>query len=196
MIFAVTHIKSLLVANFIQTNSSTFELFDTNQEMNIDEIFWSLSGINRYLGHQDSFYSVAQHCVLGANYIRDVLKLNRYEQYKFLMHDWCEAYIGDMPYPVKRQIPQFRDFEEKVWATHAHKLNLPVDMNSEEMNLVHEIDRRICKDEFRVLFKEGLDNKTIDLMSSLKPLGIDFMPLSRYESYRLITKSFKEITCD
>jgi 5'-deoxynucleotidase YfbR-like HD superfamily hydrolase len=56
-----------------------------------------LSNICRYGGHSDRFYSVAEHCCLLYD------NVNAYYKPLALLHDAAEAYIGDIPRPVKRK---------------------------------------------------------------------------------------------
>ena len=63
-------------------------------------------------------YTVAQHCVAvtvcvaqnwkGGPGIRDAMKLA-------LLHDAAEAYVRDLPTPVKRNLPGYRAIEDSCW---------------------------------------------------------------------------------
>jgi hypothetical protein len=64
----------------------------------------------RWNGHCHRPYSVAEHCVLLASRAPDHLKLTA------LMHDASEAYLGDVPSPLKVQWPGYRDLEHR-WMT-------------------------------------------------------------------------------
>lgn len=80
------------------------------QDIIFEDIATSLSRLARFNGHSLSFYSVAQHSVLVAILVpficetwpepiteEDVLNCQRVA----LMHDAHEAYIGDIPRPLK-----------------------------------------------------------------------------------------------
>lgn len=71
----------------------------------LNDIAWSLSRIARFNGHTDTSipYSVAQHSVHVARLVEH-LGLPREAQFAALMHDAHEAFIGDIPTPVKRAI--------------------------------------------------------------------------------------------
>lgn len=66
------------------------------EEIDIVDIAHALAHQCRYAGHSNRFYSVAEHCVLASRAMPDPeLKLVT------LMHDASEAYLVDVPRPVK-----------------------------------------------------------------------------------------------
>jgi len=71
----------------------------------IEDIARRLAHINRYNGDVGT-YSVAQHCVLVALMVPPVHRLAA------LLHDACEAYIGDMTSPVKGHVSGFQELED------------------------------------------------------------------------------------
>lgn len=74
----------------------------------IEDIAWSLAMQCRYNGHTKVFYSVATHSILVAFFLPDDLKLEG------LLHDASEAYLCDLPSPVKQQMPEYRRAEARV----------------------------------------------------------------------------------
>ena len=71
-----------------------------------DDIVWSdiatsLSKLCRWNGHCKGFYSVAQHCCMAHDWIRDHSRLPELCVYG-LLHDAHEAFVGDIIYPVKQ----------------------------------------------------------------------------------------------
>jgi hypothetical protein len=81
-------------------------------EICIEDIAHALSNICRYNGHSKFFYSVAQHCVLchdlAALYFEGNIPLY------CLLHDAAEAYICDLPRPVKTEINGYKAIEETL----------------------------------------------------------------------------------
>lgn len=74
------------------------------REITIGDIAYSLAQQPRFLGHMPSIdgdpMTIAGHCLL----VTHLLELDRYDpeiQLQGLMHDAHEAYIGDMPTPLK-----------------------------------------------------------------------------------------------
>lgn len=73
----------------------------------------ALAQICRYTGHSRRFYSVAQHCVIGARVLRDHGHGEDTQRY-FLLHDLHESVTGDVASPIKKAIgPAWGAFEEK-----------------------------------------------------------------------------------
>ena len=83
---------------------------EREQVISLEDIAHALAHQCRYNGHCKSFYSVAEHSVYVAEEI--YRKTSSYEDaMKGLLHDATEAYLGDMPRPIKALIPQFHEIE-------------------------------------------------------------------------------------
>lgn len=78
------------------------------QDVRILDIAHALANINRFLGHTDRPYSVAQHSVLVSR------KVPKRYMLAALMHDAAEAYCGDLPYPLKPKFHEFKEMEEEI----------------------------------------------------------------------------------
>lgn len=94
--------------------------------ISLQDIAHSLSLLNRYNGHTIRGYSVAEHSVRVSKLCRD----RGYDITHIraaLMHDATEAYIGDMPSPLKNTKVgvEFRKYEEKLWEAIATRFRLP-----------------------------------------------------------------------
>ena len=72
----------------------------------IEDIAHSLSLMTRANGHCRQFYSVAQHSINCALEARN-LGLSPRVQLACLLHDAAEAYIADIPRPVKHRLSGF-----------------------------------------------------------------------------------------
>jgi hypothetical protein len=98
----------------------------------LEDIAHALSMICRFNGHTKFHYSVAQHSVHGSlefcasdiDVRHDPLLVSKW----FLLHDAAEAYICDMPRPIK-QHPEIRALfdriEDSISAAIAERFNLP-----------------------------------------------------------------------
>lgn len=90
-------------------------------DVSIDDIAHGLSHINRYGGHLDvDFYSVAQHSYLVEELVLDKIEgsttkfSNKYIRLQALLHDATEAYLGDIPSPIKKVLPDYKALEKRL----------------------------------------------------------------------------------
>lgn len=125
--------------DWIQTfTGKAFYPFDPRpEEIDLRDIGHALSNICRFGGHTAMFYSVAEHSVLLAGAVAKPFKAWA------LLHDAAEAYIGDIPRPIKRSIPQFAEAEGLILEAIARRFGLSPFIPKE----VHEADNRILFDE-------------------------------------------------
>lgn len=106
-------------------------------EIEIEDIAHALSMMCRYAGHCLRFYSVAEHSVLLARAVpRDVALWA-------LLHDAAEAYIVDVPRPLKPFLPGYKHAEAQVESAIAERFGLALPMPPS----VKEADNRILHDE-------------------------------------------------
>jgi uncharacterized protein len=106
-------------------------------EIRILDIAQALSKLCRYGGQCRRFYSVAEHSVLVASQAPDHLKLTA------LMHDASEAYLLDIPRPIKRHLPGYAEIESRLMATIAERFGFQWPMPDE----IKQLDERIIEDE-------------------------------------------------
>ncbi len=111
------------------------------EEIDINDIAHALSLTCRFLGHAYRFYSVAQHSVLVSELVppRDALW--------GLLHDAAEAYLCDLPAPVKRapQMWFYRTSEALLIRAIACRFGLP----PEAPESVKQADSVALATEFR-----------------------------------------------
>lgn len=103
----------------------------------VQDIAAALSKMCRYGGHCRAFYSVAEHCVLVARHAKPEHKLAA------LMHDASEAYLVDIPRPIKPIIGNYYAIEDRVMAAIAATYGFAWPLPPE----VKELDNRILGDE-------------------------------------------------
>lgn len=111
-----------------------------SDEVDIRDIAHALSNECRFAGHCKAFYSVAQHSVLVAHYLPERLKKHG------LLHDASEAYLKDMPRPIKHHpgMAFYRQAEaramEAIWAA----FSLPILTHHEAMLLKQADDQALA----------------------------------------------------
>lgn len=94
-------------------------------QVDIDDIAHALSMQCRYGGHTSRFYSVAEHCCYVSDYCPYDIKLWG------LLHDASEAYLVDIPRPVKVLLSNYAEMESKIMDCVALRYGLSKEMPKE-----------------------------------------------------------------
>lgn len=114
----------------------------TPDDIHIEDIFHNLCILPRFAGNTSRPYSVGEHSLLVYQMVDDVL-VQRAEagdqlalEYggdiamQALMHDAAEYITGDIPAPVKYEVPEIREYEQKVvWPVICEKFGIEPVMN-------------------------------------------------------------------
>ncbi len=108
------------------------------EDINTQDIAHGLSNICRFNGQCKFFFSVAQHSI-NAMASAKRRGYSKRIQLLCLFHDAAEAYISDVPSPVKQHIPQFRQIEDTVMSVIYEFLNIEPP-NATEQQIIKEID--------------------------------------------------------
>jgi uncharacterized protein len=95
------------------------------EEVKIEDIAHSLALLCRFNGHCNRFYSVAEHSVHASRLLPPEYRLWG------LLHDASEAYIADIPMPVKRNLPEYKEIESNLMQVITIHFGLPWPMPSE-----------------------------------------------------------------
>jgi len=96
-------------------------VFDSDPEsISILDIAHALSFQCRFGGHLKQFYSVAQHSIWCYEEAKR-RKLTKRAQLSALMHDASEAFLVDIPRPIKMKLPEYNEVEDKLMGVIAEK---------------------------------------------------------------------------
>lgn len=172
--------------HWMQTLSGKrFEAYNPHEDqICIEDIAHALSMLCRFNGHIEKFYSVADHSVRCSHIVAPGFELEA------LLHDAVEAYIGDMPSPVKRGQREFINLEETIYeAAIAHKFGLPPKMSPE----VKKADLQMLKLEKKFLIKDyGYDWHLDDI--EVPEYITRITPLTMNQGKVLFLSRFEELT--
>jgi len=126
------------------------DVFNPNVDMvSMIDIAHGLSNVCRFAGQCSRFYSVAQHSVLVA---ADVITGERKIKQMAILHDASEAYIGDMPKPIKKHFPNYQAVEENLMYVIFEKFGLSY---AEYLNvykpMIKEADKKALEFEHKTV---------------------------------------------
>lgn len=113
--------------------------------IHVEDIAHALSHQCRFGGHAPHFYSVAQHSVEVAHLVPEALRLQA------LMHDASEAYLVDVPRPVKARLPGYLAIEEHLMHVVAARFGFAWPLSE----VVRLADDAQLAWEWRAFFAEG-----------------------------------------
>src|SRR5688572_31770685 len=103
--------ENLYTPNCIRTFTGKYmNVFEPTPEMIcIEDIAHALACQPRFGGHLPKFYSVAQHSI-NCSYLVDDMK----DRYAALLHDASEAYLCDIPKPIKNHLKDYQGIEHNL----------------------------------------------------------------------------------
>ena len=115
-------------------------------QITIEDIATGLSSVPRWGGQLKKWYSVAEHCILMLQAYKAITKTINSEVCRaILLHDATEAYMGDIPRPLKVLIPDYQSIEKKLDII--IKLKFGISTNLEIQKIVHTFDEIMLKNE-------------------------------------------------
>lgn len=157
-----TTARDLTVQDWVQTASGRpfWPLDPRIEDVRIEDIAHALAHLCRFNGHVREFYSVAQHSVLVSEYLAhdhpDLALLG-------LIHDAQEAYLCDIPSPLKRlsAFAAYPAAEQRlqVMICKAFGVRVPTEAEAKALALV---DRRVLRTEQRDLMPAALPGEGMD----------------------------------
>jgi hypothetical protein len=134
----------------LQSGKKWYVLDPQPEDVDIQDIASALSKVCRFGGHTRHFYSVAEHCVHGAKIALEDYGERRMALH-FLLHDASEAYLVDLPTPIKQLMPTYKELEDITQRVIAEVFDLDFPFPT----YVHEVDKRMLITEQRDLLPDG-----------------------------------------
>lgn len=136
------------------TEEHFYPLRPEADKLNIVDIAHSLSMLCRGNGHTKTFFSVAQHCLFCAREAK-ARGLSKRIILACLIHDASEAYMSDVPRPLKKELRAYIRAEENLLHIIYEKY-LGSDLTPEEEKIVKEIDDEMLYYDLKILLNEPL----------------------------------------
>ena len=158
--------------------------------LNIIDIAHALSNQCRFSGHTKVHYSVAEHSVRVARLLAS-WSANRETQRWGLLHDASEAYLVDLPTPLKASPvigPAYRAAEAALMAAICTRFHLTL----EQPDVVHEADATLLATEVRDLMWGRAEHWAGQLTAA--PLPERITPWSPREAELEFLRVFKSLT--
>jgi uncharacterized protein len=156
-------------------------------QLDAGDIARALANQCRFGGHSRVFYSVAQHCVIVSRVVEE-RGGDVEDVFAALMHDAGEAYLGDMPHPLKHRSAlgaAFRDaeaqLEEAIRDRFKIKANVPE---------VKRVDRSLLATERRAFSAEAWHWPELE---DVEPLDLELTAWSPDKAADEFAKRYAEL---
>lgn len=119
--------ENLFTPDHIRLYSGTYfnPTFPDIDKIHIEDIAHGLSMHCRFGGHTKVFYSVAEHCI---NVSKNVFRCNRLAA---LLHDASEAYLYDVPKPIKVNLIGYSEMEDNIMRLISQKFGFEYPLNND-----------------------------------------------------------------
>ena len=162
--------------------------FDPDPEqLDAHDIARALGNQCRFGGHCRVFYSVAQHSVIVSELVEQ-RGGDAEDVFAALMHDASEAYLGDMPHPIKHRSPlgaAFKAAEAHLEAAIRDRFGIRADVPE-----IKRADRALLATERRVFSAESWHWPELD---GVEPLDFRLEAWPPDEAARAFAARFAEL---
>lgn len=178
-------------ADILMANGGYFNFLEPEKSdpFTIKEVALGLSRICRFgaqLPEQFEIYTVAQHCVLAAQYAPPPIRLTA------LLHEVEEAFYGDMVGPLKRICPDYKKISKAAVPVILRRLgHSDLDVFTDEMKL---IDNCMLATEQRSLCAPHDDGSNWAKSHGIEPFPITIKPWSIRKSYDAFMAAYGVLT--
>jgi uncharacterized protein len=157
------------------------------EQFDIQDIARALGNLCRFGGHCRAFYSVAQHSVVVSRLVEE-RGGDAEDAFAALMHDATEAYLGDMPHPLKHRSPlgaPFRAAEERLEAAIRARFAIRA-----EVPEIKRADRALLATERRAFSDEAWHWPELE---GVEPLELELTAWPPDEAARTFAERFAEL---
>jgi uncharacterized protein len=174
---------------YLQTVSGRWvNPFDPDPDkLDAGDIARALANQCRFGGHCRVFYSVAQHSVIVSELVES-RGGDTEDAFAALMHDATEAYLGDMPHPLKHRSQlgrSFREAEGDLEQVIRERFQIRADVLE-----IKRIDRALLAAERRAFSAETWHWPELE---GVEPLDIELTALSPDEAERAFAERYAEL---
>jgi hypothetical protein len=149
------------------------------EDIDIEDIAHALSMLCRFGGHCLRFYSVAEHSVLLSRHVAPEHKLWA------LLHDASEAYLVDVPRPLKPFLRGYREAEGKIMAAVCDRYGLAPEMPA----AVKAADTSLLMDEAA----QNMSRPLVAWELKAPPLGVTLEYLDPSEARKAFLCAFENL---
>jgi uncharacterized protein len=174
---------------YLQTVSGRWvNPFDPDPEqLDSGDIARALANQCRFGGHCRVFYSVAQHSVIVSHLVEE-RGGDSDEAFAALMHDATEAYLGDMPHPLKHRSPlgaAFKQAEDHLERALRDRFGIKPDVPA-----IKAADRALLATERRAFSAETWHWPELQ---GVEPLALELRAWSPDEAAEAFTRRYAEL---
>jgi hypothetical protein len=174
---------------YLQTVSGRWvNPFDPDpDQIHIGDIARALANLCRFGGHSRVFYSVAQHCVIVSEHVEQRVAAAE-DSLAALMHDATEAYLGDLPHPIKHRSDlgeAFRAAEDHLEEAIRDRFRLKADVAE-----IKRVDRALLAAERRAFSAETWHWPELE---GVEPLDVALTAWPPDEAARAFERRYAEL---
>jgi 5'-deoxynucleotidase YfbR-like HD superfamily hydrolase len=174
---------------YLQTVSGRWvNPFDPDpDQLDAGDIARALANQCRFGGHSRAFYSVAQHSVIVSRLVEE-RGGDAEDCFAALMHDATEAYLGDMPHPIKHRSElgaAFKAAEDELERALREHFRIKPDVPE-----IKRADRALLATERRAFSAETWHRPELD---GFEPLDLELTAWSPDEAQRAFAARYAEL---
>src|SRR5829696_2066447 len=156
-------------------------------QLDAGDIARALANQCRFGGHSRVFYSVAQHSVIVSRLVEE-RGGDVEDAFAALMHDATEAYLGDMPHPLKHRSPlgaAFKDAEDHLEEALRQRFAIKPDVPE-----IKRADRALLATERRAFSSEAWHWPELE---GVEPLDLELVALPPDDAARTFAQRYAEL---